>query len=347
VRDVTDLFRQSGSAILKKAKRIEAIMLSGFAGLVGQEIQPGRRLGSEMSDYAKACGVGGILHTDELPAYGITAEEVTLLRQHMKAGEADCIVLVAGTSEKQTACAIFQVFNRAKTALADVPVPEETRKMLEGGSTAYMRPLPGAARMYPETDVLPVIIDEKRWDAVAVPELLITKTQRYSLTYEIEPNYAAQLASSEKLPLFERAVKEGVKPKLAAFTILSTTIELRREGIEIQNISDDAYLAIWHAVEKGRAAKEAIPDLLRAVASGSTVDDAITKLAPAISREQLESIIKKIIAERIDFVRHKQKAALGPLMGVVMAEVRGSVDGKVVSGILKKEIERALTGKRK
>jgi glutamyl-tRNA(Gln) amidotransferase subunit E len=36
---------------------------------------------------------------------------------------------------------------------------------------------------------------------------------------------------------------------------------------------------------------------------------------------------------------------MGPLMGVVMAEVRGSVDGKVVSEILKKEIDAVATPK--
>jgi len=44
-------------------------------------------------------------------------------------------------------------------------------------------------------------------------------------------------------------------------------------------------------------------------------------------------------------VAQKGKAALGPLMGVVMAEVRGSVDGKMVSEILKREIDRMIAGK--
>jgi len=343
VKNATELFRDTKSSILKKAKKIYAIKLRGFAGLVGREIQPGRRLGSEISDYAKVCGVGGIFHTDELPAYGINGDEVDQLRNHMDAGSQDCIVIVAGAGGKQAACACSQVIHRAARALDGIP--EETRRMLEGGSTAYMRPLPGAARMYPETDVLPVMIDQKRWEAVVVPELLTTKTQHYSLKYEIGPNYAAKLASSGKLPLFERAVGEGIKPKLAAFTILSTTTELRREGVKIQNISDDTYLGIWHAVEKGRTAKEAIPDLLRSVASGTTLDDAIAKLAPAVSRDELESIIKTIVADRADFVAQKGKAALGPLMGVVMAEVRGSVDGKMVSEILKREIDRMIAGK--
>ena len=342
VEDVTGIFKETKSTVLKKAKNIHAIVLKGFAGFVGREIQPERRLGSEMSDYAKKCGVGGIFHTDELPAYGVTAEEVIRLRSCIHADEQDCIILVAGANEKQATCAISQVITRAQVALSDKPVPEETRKMLESGSTAYMRPLPGAARMYPETDVLPVLIDDARWNAEIIPELLTAKADRFMTAFEIERNYALQLAASEKLALFEQAVKEGIKPKLATFTILSTTTELRRDGVDIR---DQAYLDLWHAVDSGKAAREAIPEILRSIAEGCRFSDAVSKLAPAISREELETIVKKIIADRSDFIAQKGKAALGPLMGVVMAEVRGSVDGKVVSEILKKEIERSTTPK--
>ncbi|MDD1695882.1 MAG: Glu-tRNA(Gln) amidotransferase subunit GatE, partial [Methanoregula sp.] len=214
-QDVSDLFKETKSAVLKKAKRIYAIRLDLFAGLVGREIQPDRRLGSEMSDYAKKCGVGGIFHTDELPAYGVTADEVAGLRARMNAREQDCVVIVAAMSDKQATCALNQVMLRARMSLSDRPVPEETRKMLADGSSAYMRPLPGAARMYPETDVLPVIVEDERWKAIVVPELLTAKAQRYAHDYAIDLAYATQLALSDKLPLFERAVAEGIKPKLA------------------------------------------------------------------------------------------------------------------------------------
>ena len=345
-KNVTELFKETKSTVLKKAKRIYAVNLEGFAGIVGREIQPDRRLGSEMSDYAKKCGVGGIFHTDELPAYGVTAEEVSRLRAHMNAGVQDCVVIVAAVNDHQAACALNQVIIRAQLAVSDKPVPEETRKMLESGSSAYMRPLPGAARMYPETDVLPLIVDDNRWNSTTVPELLTVKAQRYAQEYSIDRNYATQLALSEKLPLFERAVAEGIKPRLAVFTILSTSTELRREGVEVGKITDKDYLATWHAVESGRAAKEAIPDLLRGLASGNTIEEVLQKLAPTVSREDLESIIHKIIADRSDFVLQKGQAALGPLMGVVMHEVRGSVDGKMVSEILKKEIAATLAAKK-
>ena len=248
VVDVTALFAGTASSILKKAKSILAIRLCGFAGLVGREIQPDRRLGSEMSDYAKKCGVGGIFHTDELPAYGVTAEEVARLREFVGAGEEDCVAIVAATRQR-AGCAAEQVMIRAEMAISGVP--EETRKMLEEGSTAYMRPLPGAARMYPETDVFVVAIDEPFWESIAVPELLTDRAERFVREFGLDEALARQVAFSERLPTFEAAVAAGVRPTLAARTLLATCRELARDGVDVGRVSEDEILALLSAARPG------------------------------------------------------------------------------------------------
>lgn len=337
--DVTGLFAGTGSAILKKAKCILALNLPGFAGLTGREIQPGRRLGSELADYAKKCGVGGIFHTDELPAYGITAGEVETLRSHMGAGPGDCVVIVADTGKKAS-CAMQQVIRRARMALEGVP--EETRKMLEGGSTAYMRPLPGAARMYPETDVLPEEVSPARWQEIPIPELLSSRVERFQAAFGFDAGVARSIAYSERLPLFERAVAAGVSPNLAYRTLLSTLKELGRDGVSTDGIADDEIIAVLAAVEGGRAAKEGIPGILREVASGTGAAEALSRCARQMSDEELAAIVRRIVNERGTFVRERGKGALGPLMGVVMEEARGAADGKRIAGILGKEIARFL-----
>jgi glutamyl-tRNA(Gln) amidotransferase subunit E len=339
--DVTDLFTGTRSAILRKAGRILAVNLVGYGGLVGREIQPARRLGSELSDYAKKCGVGGIFHTDELPAYGITAEEVLLVRERMEAGAEDCVVLVAGTPA-QTACAIRQVIRRAEMAL--IGVPEETRRLLEGReSTAYMRPLPGAARMYPETDVLPITVEKKVWEAIELPELLSARAARYSRDLGIDPALARQIAYSDRIGVFEQAVAQGVKPTLAARTVSGTLRELRREGVPVELVEDPALLTLLQSVEAGTIAKEAIPDLIRQIASGIAAEEAIRRYtASSFSVAEVEEMAERILREREDFVRQRGKGALGPLMGVLMAEVRGRVDGQLVSEVLRKALDRFL-----
>ena len=82
--DVTDVFEDTESGViggaLDNGGEVHAVLLDGFDGLVGREIQPDRRLGTEFSDHAKRHGAGGIFHTDELPAYGVTESEVEVGR---------------------------------------------------------------------------------------------------------------------------------------------------------------------------------------------------------------------------------------------------------------------------
>jgi len=339
VYDVTAVFSQTQSQVLKKARVILGTVLHGFNGLVGLEIQPDRRLGSEMSDYAKKCGVGGLFHTDELPAYGVTEAEVHVLKETLGAGPKDAVIIVAATEQK-CRCAMQMIIRRAKMAFEGVP--EETRKMLEGGSTAYMRPLPGAARMYPETDILPVPVTKEYWESIAMPELLSVKAERFASEYGLDAGMARQMAFSEKLPLFERAVAEGVRPVFAARTILASLKELSRAGISSETLSDDAIIGVMKTVEAGNAAKEAVIDILAACAKGMSVPDAVSRVAPAFSREELQDLVHGIVSDRVDFIKTRGKAALGPVMGLVMKEVRGRVDGKVVSEVLDEELGRII-----
>lgn len=337
--DVTHLFKESGSKILKKAKKILAIRLNGFAGLVGREIQPGRRLGSEMSDYAKKCGVGGLFHTDELPAYGVTEEEVGALKSALSAKDDDCVIIVADTPEK-CRCAIKQIIRRANLAFEGIP--KETRKMLDEGSTAYMRPLPGAARMYPETDVLPVRITNEDWEKLILPELLSDKIERYMRDYKFDREVARQIAYSERSLAFEEAVTAGIKASIAERAFNSTLRELSREGVNVDAVSDVSIRNVLSAIYEGKAAKEVMSSLLTVIAGGKNLEEALSTLAPAVSASDLDGIVMRIVEERIGFVREKGAAAAGPLMGVVMKEVRGSVDGKAVSQALQTAIAKVL-----
>jgi len=117
-------------------------------------------------------------------------------------------------------------------------------------------------------------------------------------------------------------------------------VELARKGTDLSRLSDDQYLAVLRAVSSGKAAKEAIPELLAALAEGKTEEEVLGSLIVPLSPGELDAIVARVLRERESFVRERGKAALGPLMGVVMAEVRGRVDGKLVSEALKRGLEK-------
>jgi glutamyl-tRNA(Gln) amidotransferase subunit E len=90
-------------------------------------------------------------------------------------------------------------------------------------------------------------------------------------------------------------------------------------------------------------AKEAIPELIRQIASGAVTEEAIQRYsASSFSVADVEAMADRILRDRADFVQQRGKGALGPLMGILMEEVRGRVDGKVVSEVLRRSLDRFL-----
>ncbi len=160
--DVSDLLKNTNSSVLKKAlkkgRRIFAIQLKGISGLLGFEPYPDIRFGRELADVARFYGLGGLLHSDELPDYDLTQTEVDKVGGELHLNESDGFLLLTGEEERlrQVCEAVMQ---RVRDAF--IGVPAETRGSTPDGKTRFIRPRPGAARMYPETDIPPIVLDEE------------------------------------------------------------------------------------------------------------------------------------------------------------------------------------------
>ncbi len=348
--DVSDVFAATKCKVIKNALKkggIFAVCLPKFGGLVGQEIQPGRRFGAEFADRAKRFSIGGVFHTDELPGYGITSGEVSALKKRTYATSENCIIFVAGERSKAT-LSLKVVVERVNMALKGVP--EETRRALENGNSAYMRPLPGAARMYPETDVLPVYIPPERLDRIksALPELLPEQRARYIKEYGLSEEFAGLIARSKRALLFERIVALGISPTLVVRTLEGTTSELSREGVPVQHLADEHFIGVFKLIKAKKIAKEGIPQVLKGLASSPS--KSAEKVAAEIglqapSKEDIESVIDKVVQSKEGFIRERGLEATKPLMGVVMKQLRGRADGKLINSILKEKITAIMREK--
>jgi glutamyl-tRNA(Gln) amidotransferase subunit E len=338
-RNVTDVFADTDSGVvggaLADGGEVIAVPLYGFDGLLGREIQPDRRLGTELSDHAKRHGAGGIFHTDELPAYGITAAEVDALREAVGADGTDAVAIVAADPETAE-MAIDAAAERAETAIEGVP--EETRDATEEATTRYLRPLPGAARMYPETDVPPVDIDPSD---VETPELLTEREERYRTEHGLDAGLAEQVAYGRRMPLYEAAVGRGVDPTFAASTLESTLTGLRRDDVAVERLTDEHLLAVLELVTDGDLAKEGVEDVLTVLA-----DDPSLSAAAAVEEAGLggvdEADVREVVVEVVERnetqVDEQGMGAFSALMGECMGALRGKADGEIVSDLLREEI---------
>ncbi len=346
--DVSQLFKQTKCKVIRNAldgnKQVLAVILRRFKGFLKRELMPGFRLGTEMADRARFWGrVGGIFHTDEMPAYGITAEEVEELRKVVKAGEEDAVVFVA---DKPESCrdALKAVVERARAALKGVPA--ETRAPNADGTTRYMRPRPGAARMYPETDIPPIQITKDYVDKVKLrlPEPPEQKLERLTKTYGLNQKLAKQILDSDYAELFETIAKESkVSPTTIAAFLTETIKALKRDGIHVEKVFDSHIKEVFNAVGSGRMTKEVVPEIITWLSQheGSTVEDASKGIGlKMLSNEELDRIISTIIERNKGLIDQRGPNAFGALVGIVMKEVRGKANAALVSEVLKKKLEQ-------
>jgi glutamyl-tRNA(Gln) amidotransferase subunit E len=344
--DVTKVFEKTKSRILfnsiKSGGKIFAINLNGFNGLTGKELCPNRRLGTEMSDHAKFMGhVKGIFHTDELPAYNITQTEVDYLKKAVDAGPKDAVVFVA---DEETKCkaALIAVVDRAKQAIDGVPA--ETRSANSDGTTRFTRPRPGAARMYPETDVKPIRVTPEMVAYIKenLPELPEEKLARYQKDYSLNEKLATQIIDSDYLSLFEKLAIKGISTTLLAVTLTEDLTKLRRDGVPVETLTDEKITNVFLLVKQGSTAKEAIPELLKylAVEYEMSAKQALENLGLELLNEyELRTIIEDIVKNSSVLIEKQGMASIGILMGSVMSKVRGKAQPQLVRCLLKEAIE--------
>ncbi len=339
--DLSRIFAGSACKFLK-GKPVFGIKLYKMQGLLGKEVQPGRRFGTELAGYVKAkTGLKGIVHSDELPNYGISGREIEQARQKCDCIMNDAFVLVQAEKEKALK-ALQVVVERSKQAL--IGVPEETRDALEGGNTEYSRPLPGAARMYPETDLEPVKIEEKYLKELR-KELPLTVEEREKLYKEkgLSSNLISGMRLSNYACFFEHLLGGGVNATTAATLLLEGLKQLSREGAS--GISDKMVEEILLAEKRREITKDVLISALREWSKQpeKALADVLKELkVEKVEAGYVEKVIVKLIEKNSKLVEEKGMHALGALMGDAMKELRGKVDGGTISKILKQKLEKRV-----
>ena len=345
IHDLDELFENTESKILKSAESIKAVVLKGFNGLIGREVQPGRRFGTEIASYAKKRGVSGIFHSDELPAYGITQEEVDKVAEFLDIGPEDAFIIVAH-DEDIAISALEEVKRRANLGFEGVL--EETRKSLDDGNTEYMRPLPTANRMYLETDIPLFKITDELVEPIKnnLPELPDVKKERIIKEYNLSEDLANQLVKRLEADVFEDILSDvDVNPTPVASLLAYDLREIKREGYDITILTTQHFKDLFQLLADGKIAKDSVTKLATAIIESP--EEEVIKIAEnnnltLLSEDEVCEIIANIVAKNENMVKERQMGAMGPLMGMSMKELKGKADGSLVNKIVKEEIQKLL-----
>jgi len=215
--------------------------------------------------------------------------------------------------------------NRQQKIIAGGKKPKnEVRKAEADFTTSFLRPMPGGARMYPETDVLPITISKELYDSIEIPELLSDKKEGLAKKYGLDQGILKEIIN--KGIDFEAIIGKykKVEPKFVATVLVQMPKEIKRkENVEVKVGMVEEALGY---LNDSKIPKDAVQEILLKLGKGEKINLADYK---GIDDSKLEAEIKKIIDS-------KPGLNIGGYMGLVMKQFGGKVDGKKASQILGK-----------
>ena len=368
--DATVLLGGSPSKIVQRAIKsghaITAVAFRGSKGVFGYSPHPDVRLGREVADLVKLFGIGGVFHSDELPAYGITDKDVAGVAEALSLDMARDAFLMFAAPEHAAGVITDQIVSRVGR-IASEGIPADTRLATPDGKTSFMRPRPGAARMYPETDVPTVTVtkDELARAAERVPKRWDESISDMQSAYGINAQLAEQLWDSPYADLFERIISahgashngggatagggngrnESVSPAFVASTLCSTITSIgRQKGTSADLLTHGMILDTFGLLGSGKIAKESVEMIFQKIMSGQagTVADAAGPMTQGMKQDELAGIIRGIIRDNTEIILNQRERAAGPLMGIVMKRLRGRASGKAINALVVDGISEVL-----
>jgi glutamyl-tRNA(Gln) amidotransferase subunit E len=152
-----------------KGATVLAVPLPGFEGLPGAQTQTRTTFLKEFSDRIRV-----IACIDDLPNLACSTQDAPTF----SGGEWDKITKACGVESTVPVMVVWGRPRDVETAAREIViraqdatrgVPGETRQALDDGTNGFERILPGADRMYPDTDLPPIRITDERLERIVAP----------------------------------------------------------------------------------------------------------------------------------------------------------------------------------
>ena len=349
--DITDTLVNCKSKIIQKAirdnQRIVCIPFKNMSTLFGFEPYSNVRLGRDVAELVRVFGIGGVFHSDELPNYGITDSDIDDIKNVLQIQDSAAFLILA-VPKLKIQLIVQEIIRRIKH-IREYGIPADTRMATLDGETKFLRPRPGAARMYPETDIPPIIVsDEER--AVAsrsIPKSWDESIKEIQEKHGINLQLASQIFDSRYIELFDTITqKTKVNPTFVASILCSSITNLEREGLDSSLLKDTEIVKTFEFLDRNIIAKESIDIIFQNIMSGKSdnIEKAIKNTAiETIPENEIEQIIVDIVDGNNQLIQDLKEHAIGPLMGIVMKQLRGKADGQTINKILKERISDKLS----
>ncbi len=223
--DVSDIEYQPIKDAMDKGWKLIACKLPDFKGILSFFMQPGKTFADEIEGHLKVIAClerPNMVHSEDMnPVFN---EDMLKKRSKLlKCGENDAQI-VFWAPEEDVKTAMETIEERCRMAFEGVP--NETRKALVDGTTIFERVLPGADRMYPDTDSAPIPIKDEDIKKIgkALPVSLKKRMEQLK-KWKIPEDCYYYILRNDLMPLLEKMIKGlKVSPKWAG-TLFGHTLK--------------------------------------------------------------------------------------------------------------------------
>ncbi len=212
----------------------------------------------------------------------------------------------------------------------------EVRKANEDGTTTFLRPLPGAARMYPETDLPLLKIEKKLIDKIKKSLPKLKHDIRAELVKEgLSEDMAHLVLQKNKLNEFKELIGVYNAPNLVAKMVVLWREEIashnNKKIEEIEEIlNTDLFEDILKALKQGKIKEEDVKIVMKEVVEGKKLGEAVEK--KEINKEEIEEEIIKLIKEKPNLTE-------SAYMGLLMQKHKGKISGKELIELIRKHVK--------
>ncbi len=228
-----------------------------------------------------------------------------------------------------------EVKRQKKLISRDKKVKEEVRNALSSGRTEFLRPMPGSARMYPETDLPLLRIHRNFINKVKENLPKLRSVEKKELEKKgLNKDMIRLLFKQDKLQEFKELIEVFNKPQLIAKVLLMYPKEIsKREDMPLDKIekilSLEVLSFILDSVKEKKISKKDVKHVLKKIIKGDSAENAIK--IEKVDVKDIENKIRKIIKD-------KPGLSANAYMGMVMKEFKGKIDGQEAMKTIKKLI---------
>jgi len=226
---------------------------------------------------------------------------------------------------------ILTEIERQKSLVLTGKSTPEVRKALDTGETEFLRPLPGAARMYPETDLPMLHISREMINEARATLPKLKKEIKQELKAEgLSEEMTKLILQENKLDDYKELIAVWNNPNLVAKVLvlwkkeIASHEKLKESEVE-KKVTLDVCESILQLIQQGKIDESQAKKLMTDIAKGKDANE-------ALKVEKVENLEEEILK----IVKEKPGLTINAYMGLVMEKFKGKVSGKQVMEILKR-----------